>query len=117
MNSLKTDSDDCNAGALPALTAREVCQRLREVTFERCAMTRIHASPGDVTAAGFVLIDVDGWRITLRYDGDELNGCEACVSSEDRRWSFDTGDQYGTDPVALLSTWEHATLGQMIKLL
>ncbi|MEN5033858.1 hypothetical protein [Pseudomonas sp. TWI929] len=71
------------------LTAREVGQVLREVVLGR--------------------------RITIYNDCDELDYCERCVSPEGRRWDFDPGDR--TDPIALLSTWEHQTLERMLKAL
>lgn len=46
---------------------------------------------------------------------DDLDYCEEAVSPTGQRWAFDPGDCYGTDPVALLSTWEHQTLEKMLK--
>lgn len=97
------------------LSAREVVQVLREVTFGRRTMTKISAQTwGDVYACHF-LVDVEGWRITLYNDCDELDYCEECISPDGPRWSFDSGDRFGTDPIALLSTWEHQTLEKMLK--
>ncbi|MGU9839792.1 MULTISPECIES: DUF7693 family protein [Pseudomonas] len=39
------------------------------------------------------------------------------MSPDGLRWSFDSGDRYGTDPVALLSMWEHHTMERMLKYL
>lgn len=104
-------TDDSSA----ALTAREVCHILREVTFERCVMAKgCDQSWGEIHTGLFVVV-VDGWRITIYNDCDELGYCAECVSPDGRRWSFDNGDRYGTDPIALLSTWEHGTLEQLLK--
>ena len=92
----------------PPLTARDVCQLWREVTFERRTVTRACGEGYD----GRFVVDIDGWKITL---GNALDHCEACVSPDGRRWSLGSGDRYGTDPVALLSTWEHATLVRLLR--
>jgi probable phosphoglycerate mutase len=99
------------------LTAREVCQVLREVIFERRTMTKVGAQTWDEVYACHFIVDVEGWRITLYNDCDELDYCEECVSPDGRRWRFDPGDRFGTDPVALLSTWEHQTLERRLKTL
>ena len=97
------------------LTARAVCQVLREVTFGRRTMTKVGSQTWDDVNACHFPVDVDGWRITLYNDCDTLDYCEEAVSPDGLRWGFDPGDRYGTDPVALLSTWEHQTLERMIK--
>jgi 2,3-bisphosphoglycerate-dependent phosphoglycerate mutase len=99
------------------LSAREVCQVLRDVTFERRTMTKVsHASWGEISASHF-LVNVDGWQISISTDCGTLDHCEACLSRDGRRWSFDSGDRFGTDPIALLSTWEHQTLERLLKAL
>ncbi|WP_349016222.1 hypothetical protein [Pseudomonas sp. PS01303] len=103
-----------NAGEL---SAREVCQVLREVTFERRTMTKVsQASWGEIYAGHFV-VSVEGWHISIYNDNDTLDHCEECVSPEGLRWSFGAGDRFGTDPIALLSTWEHQTLERLLKAL
>lgn len=102
---------------LSTLTAREVCQVLREVTFGRRTMTKVGSQTwGDVYACHFP-VDVDGWRITLSLDCDTLGYCEEALSSAGLVWAFGSGDRYETNPVALLSTWEHQTLERMLKAL
>ncbi|WP_459170764.1 DUF7693 family protein [Pseudomonas veronii] len=97
------------------LSARDVCQVLREVTFERRTMTKVGLpSRGEISAGHFV-VNVDGWQISIFKDCGTLDYCEECISPDGRRWSFDSGDRFGTDPVALLSTWEHKTLDQLLK--
>ena len=101
--------------SMPALTAREVCQVLREVAFGRRTMVRASPRTWDELYTGMFMVDIDGWSITIFNDCDELDYCEACVTPNGRRWSFDSGDRYGTDPIALLSTWEHQTLENLLK--
>ncbi|MCK3843888.1 hypothetical protein E4O97_10685 [Pseudomonas sp. W15Feb34] len=99
------------------LSAREVCQVLREVTFERRMMTKVSQASWDEIYAGYFVVSVEGWRISIYNDCDTLDYCEECISSDGRRWSFDSGDRFGTDPIALLSTWQHQTLERLLKAL
>lgn len=60
----------------------------------------------------------DPERLLIEERAEALSAagyCEQCVSPDGRHWSFDSGDRFGTDPVALLSTWEHQTLERMLK--
>lgn len=97
------------------LSAREVSQVLREAIFGRTVMSKVGHESWDEIYAGHFQINVDGWKVSIYNDCDELDYCENCVSPDGRRWSFDAGDRYGTDPVALLSVWEHQTLERLLK--
>lgn len=99
------------------LSTREVCQILREVTFERRTMTKVSQASWAEIYAGHFVVSVEGWWISIYNDCDTLDYCEECVNPEGRRWSFDAGDRFGTDPIALLSTWEHQTLERLLKAL
>ncbi|WP_421666678.1 DUF7693 family protein [Pseudomonas lactis] len=99
------------------LSAREVCQLLREVIFERRSMTKVGKTSWDEVYAGHFVVSVEGWHISIYNDCDTLDYCEECVTPDGRRWSFEAGDRFGTDPVALLSTWEHQTLERLLKAL
>jgi len=101
---------DCPEESMPALTAREVCQVLHDAIFARRAIARACAQTWGEIYAGMFLVDVDGWIITIFNDCDDLDYCDECVSPNWRSWSFDSGDRFGTDPIALLSTWEHEKL-------
>jgi len=108
---------DGSSGPLPSLTARDVSQVFREVTFGRRLMAKVGKQTWDEVYACHFVVDVEGWRVTLYNDCDELDYSEECISSDGRRWCFDPGDRFGTDPVALLSTWEHLTLERLLKAL
>lgn len=110
-------SDNVSESLLGILTAREVCQALREVVFGRLTMAKVGRQTWDEVYACHFIVDVEGWRITLYNDCDELDYCEECTSPDGRRWSFGIGERMGTDPVALLSTWEHQTLERLLKTL
>ncbi|WP_425274290.1 DUF7693 family protein [Pseudomonas kitaguniensis] len=99
------------------ISAREVCQLLREVTFERRTMTKVGQASWNEIHAGHFMVSVEGWRISIYNDCGTLDHCEECVSPEGRRWSFGAGDRFGTDPIALLSTWEHQALERLLKAL
>lgn len=97
------------------LSAREVCEVLREVTWGRRVMTKVGWQSWDDMHACPVTVDVGGWRLSIYNDCGALGYCQACISPAGRRWSFGSGDRSGTDPVALLSTWEHKTLEGLLK--
>ncbi|WP_238785880.1 hypothetical protein [Pseudomonas sp. S35] len=78
-------------------------------------MTKLGQSSWDEIFAGHFIVDVEGWRVSIYNGGDALDYCETCVSPDHRCWTFGSGDRYGTDPIALLSTWEHQTLLRMLK--
>ncbi|MGJ7547589.1 DUF7693 family protein [Pseudomonas alloputida] len=106
---------DHHDAPLSTLTAREVCQVLREVVLGRRTMTKVGNQSWAQLYACHFEVDVEGWRITIYNDCDELDYCERCVSPEGNCWDFNPGDR--TDPIALLSTWEHQNLERMLKAL
>lgn len=106
------DSDDTSPNEL---TAREVYQVLREVVLGRRGMTKVSSQTSDEVYACHFEVDVEGWRISIYNDCDELDYCEQALSLSGQRWDFDPGAR--TDPIALLSTWEHQSLERMLKAL
>ncbi|MNO29485.1 hypothetical protein D3C76_193980 [compost metagenome] len=105
--------DACDDRSPNELTAREVCQVLREVVLGRRVMSKIGDQTWDEVYACHFVVEVEGWRITIYNDCDELDYCEQAVSPEGQRWHFDSGDR--TDPIGLLSTWEHQLLEKILK--
>lgn len=99
------------------LSAREVSQVLREAIFGRTVMSKVGHESLDEIYAGHFQINVDGWEISIYNDCDQLDYCEKCISPDGRHWSFDSGDRFGTDPIALLSAWEHQMLEKLLKAL
>ncbi|MBK4992381.1 hypothetical protein IAE39_000555 [Pseudomonas sp. S37] len=106
------DSDDTSPNEL---TAREVYQVLREVVLGRRGMTKVGSQTWDDVYACHFEVDVEGWRISIYNDCDELDYCEQAASPGGQRWNFDPGAR--TDPIALLSAWEHQSLERMLKAL
>jgi probable phosphoglycerate mutase len=107
--------NNCTAQSTPALSAREVCQTLREAIFGRRTLTRLSRQSWDEIHEGHFQVEIEGWRLTLYNHCNALGHCETCTAADGRHWSLDSGDRFGTDPVALLSTWEHQTLEQLFK--
>ncbi|MFJ3010599.1 hypothetical protein [Pseudomonas fluorescens] len=91
------------------LTARDVCQRLREAALGVLMFNRLEASG----AAELVAVDIEGWRLLLDVEGGRLHHCEHCRCLDGREWHFNS--RYGTDPVNLLSTWELAQIENLLK--
>ncbi|MCF4997986.1 hypothetical protein GIW70_09525 [Pseudomonas syringae] len=96
---------------MPAfLTAREVCQRLRDAALEVVALRRIDEPCGP----NLVTVDLEGWRLVLDFEGQRLHHCERARSAEGREGLLETWQRYGTDPVSLLSTWELAQIERLL---
>ena len=88
------------------MTAREVCQQLRDAARGRRPLRRLDRQPGPVR------VDVEGWHLTLDVDGKHLRHCLDCQRPDGR--VFEGGQRYGTDPVSLLSTWELAQVERLL---
>lgn len=97
------------------LSEREVSQVLREVALGRLIMVRACERGWEEIYAERFKVNVEGWRISIHNDRDELGYCEECISPDGRSWSLDSGNRFGTDPIAMLSTWEHQTLERLLK--
>lgn len=93
---------------MPALTAREVYQQLRDAALGLRVLQRCDEQP----EPGLVQVDIEGWRLSLDLDVDHLRHCVHCQRADGA--IFDGGQRYGTDPVSLLSTWELAQIERML---
>jgi hypothetical protein len=91
---------------VPPLTAREIYQQLRDAALGLRPLRRLDGQ------AGPVLIDIEGWRLSLDVDHLHLRHCLHCQSPDGR--AFDGGQRFGTDPVSLLSTWELAQIERLL---
>lgn len=99
-----------NVVGVPVLTAREVYQVLKDLALgvRHLRSVRIHADGGSLTA------DIDGWALTLGFDGNSLDHCQSCVADDGRLATQQAWPRYGTDPVSLLSVWERAQLERVL---
>jgi hypothetical protein len=95
---------------VPALTAREVYQQLRDVAQGIRSFKRLN----DQAEPGQVQVDIEGWRLTLDVDANHLRHCLHGRSPDGREYAFDNGQRFGTDPVSLLSTWELAQIERLL---
>ncbi|MFK7698011.1 DUF7693 family protein [Pseudomonas caspiana] len=104
--------DPVPANTLPV---REVYQILKDVALGTRVMTRIGRQTWDEVYASHFEVEVDGWRLSIYNDCDSLDYVETCIAPDSRRWSFDSSQRFGTDPVELMSTWEHQTFERLLK--
>ncbi|MFG6207530.1 DUF7693 family protein [Pseudomonas retamae] len=93
-----------------SLTAREVCQRLREAALGVLAL-KVCEGPD---ATGLINVDIDGWRLLLDFADQRLHHCEYACSPEGHEGALESWQRYGTDPVSLLSTWELAQVERLL---
>ncbi|KII29064.1 MULTISPECIES: DUF7693 family protein [Pseudomonas] len=92
------------------LSARQVCQRLREAALGVLAFNILEVPD----APGLIAVDIEGWRLLLDVEGGRLHHCEFARSGDGQEGALDSWQRYGTDPVSLLSTWELAQIEQML---
>lgn len=102
--------------ALP-LTAREAYQVLRDIALGTRTMRRLGTQSWVEIYCGQMTVETDDWVITLYNDCDTLDYCDSCYNPDGRAYIFDSMQQYGTDPIELLSTWEHAQLENLLRAL
>lgn len=87
------------------LTAREVCQVLRDIALQTRVMRRVDA-PASPSALDQVTVEADGWVLDLHTADGALAYCQSCQAPDGRAGSCETWQRYGSDPVQWLSTWE-----------
>lgn len=87
---------------------------LRDIAFSVRTMRRLGEKSWTDIYCGMVTVEVDGWVITFYNDCDSLGYCDSSYCPDGRAYLFDSSKQFGTDPVELLSTWEHRQLEQML---
>ncbi|MBC3950195.1 DUF7693 family protein [Pseudomonas folii] len=92
------------------LTARDVYQLLKDIALETRTLHMVNSRKGHIE------IKVDGWQLTLVSEDNKLSHCQACRSPEGSHVTADSWQRYGTDPVKLLSIWEHQQLQRLLKL-
>jgi hypothetical protein len=95
---------------VPALTAREVYQPLRDAAQGIRTFKRID----EYCTSNLVQVDIDGWRLLLDVDAGHLRHCLHGQCPDGREYVFDNGQRFGTDPVSLLSTWELAQIERLL---
>ncbi|MCH5519812.1 hypothetical protein L6202_12440 [Pseudomonas syringae pv. lapsa] len=91
-----------------ALTTREVYQQLRDAAMG----TRSLKFTGTPSGFGLQQVDIDGWLLTLEVTEGSPTRCRACRCPLGREGSFESWLR--TDPVSLLSGWEHAQIERLL---
>ncbi|WP_087673170.1 DUF7693 family protein [Pseudomonas syringae] len=97
------------------LTAREAYQVLRDIALGVRTMRRLGEKSWTEMYSGMMTVETDGWVITFYNDCESLDYCDSCYCPDGRAYTFDSSQLFGTDPVELLSTWEHAQLEQLVS--
>ncbi|WP_429581368.1 DUF7693 family protein [Pseudomonas frederiksbergensis] len=97
------------------LTPREVYQILRDLALGARTMHRLGERTWTEIYCGLMTVEVDSWVLTFYNDCDTLEYCDSCYAPDGRAYIFDSSQRYGTDPVELLSTWEHQQLENLLS--
>ncbi|WP_426119611.1 DUF7693 family protein [Pseudomonas sp. DSP3-2-2] len=66
-------------------------------------------------SAGNMTVEVDGWVLVLFNSCDTLDYCDSCYSPDGGAGSYAEWRRYGTDPLELLSMWEHAQVERLLS--
>ena len=90
---------------------------LRDISLGVRTMRRLGTKSWTDMYCGMMTVEVDGWVITFDNDCDSLDYCDSCYCPDGRAYLFDSSQQFGTDPVELLSTSEHAQLEKLLRAL
>lgn len=93
------------------LSAREVCQRLRDAALGTLGLE----VRGTMSGSGLLAVDIEGWHLLLDFADGHLHHCEYARNCAGDEATLDTWQRYGTDPVSLLSTWELAQIERLLR--
>ncbi len=113
---LAEPSRDIHLSAKP-LSARDTCQVLRDIALGIRVMRRVGGDAQVDIDSGLMTVEADGWLITFYKEHNALDHCDRCLNPEGRVYLFDARQRYGTDPLALLSTWERGQLETLLSLI
>ncbi|BBN64085.1 hypothetical protein KUIN1_32750 [Pseudomonas sp. KUIN-1] len=91
-----------------ALTTREVYQQLRDAAMGTRSLKLI----GTPSGSGLQQVEIDGWLMSLEITEGSPTRCRACRCPLGREGSFESWLR--TDPVSLLSGWEHAQIERLL---
>lgn len=92
------------------LNARDVYQLLKDIALQTRTLQRVSRRQEQIN------VEVDGWHLTLVSEDNTLSHCHACQSPDGNLGTAASWQRYGTDPVKLLSIWEHQQLQRLLKL-
>ncbi|RMR14915.1 hypothetical protein ALP92_100612 [Pseudomonas syringae pv. primulae] len=99
----------CNrANSMRTLSTREVYQQLRDAAMGTRSLRLI----GEASESGLQQVDIEGWLLTLEITDSSPTRCRYCCCPQGREGSFESWLR--TDPVSLLSGWEHAQIERLL---
>lgn len=87
---------------------------LRDIALGVRTMRRLGEKSWIEMGCGMMTVETDGWVITFYNDCGRLDYCDSGYCPDGRAYTFDSSQQFGTDPVELLSTWERVQLEMML---
>ncbi|MED7670161.1 hypothetical protein GXB78_23425 [Pseudomonas moraviensis subsp. stanleyae] len=93
------------------LSARDVCQRLRDAALGTLGFEVREMMP----ESGLIAVDIEGWHLLLDFAEGHLHHCESARNCAGDEATLNTWQRYGTDPVSLLSTWELAQIERLLR--
>lgn len=88
---------------------------LRDIALGVRIMRRLGEKSWTEMYRGMMIVEIDGWVITFYNDCETLDYCDSCYGPDGSAYSFNSSQHFGTDPVELLSTWEHAQLEKLLS--
>jgi len=100
-----------------ALTPRETYQLLRDIALGIRTMRRLGEQSWAQVQPGLMTVEVEGWVLTFCNDSDALGYCASCYAPDGRAYVLGSDQKFGTDPIELMSTWEHGELERLLKAL
>lgn len=95
-----------------ALSAREVYQLLKDIAL---GLRIMQVSALDRADSESRQVHVEGWHLTLHINGNRLQRCEQCRAPDGRAASLEDWQRFGSNPVDLLSKWEHEQLERLLN--
>ena len=90
------------------VSTREAYQLLKDVALEVRTLKPVSSSDEQM------VVDIDGWQVTLSTCGTALECCLRCIAPDNRQGSLDTWHRYGTNPLDLMSLWERTQLQRLV---
>ncbi|MDE1910303.1 MAG: hypothetical protein KGL60_28110 [Pseudomonas sp.] len=90
------------------VSTREAYQLLKDVALEVRTLKPVSSSDEQM------VVDIDGWQVTLSTCGTALECCLRCIAPDKRQGSLDTWQRYRTNPLDLMSLWERTQLQRLV---
>lgn len=89
---------------------------LTDVVLGKLIKTRSSTQSWSEIYHGLMLVEIDGWQLTLFNDCDTLDYCEYCRSPDGRVGTLELWQRDGADPLELMGAWEREELEELERL-